>query len=211
LVAAPRRRLTHREVVRAFGEKCRHDELAERPAAADQDPPSLRAVRELGQRDAVQCHGQRFGQRGNAQVQPFRYGVQRRGCREVVLGERAAEVRAGVARRVVAHRVLDAQRGTTAATPLALPAPRRSADDEIADRPVGDASADRCDPSGPLVTWDRPRRHPAFEGAVQVGAADAAVLDPDERLAGARIGAVEVADGNPPRAFDHRCPHLCHR
>jgi hypothetical protein len=76
----------------------------------------------------------------------------------------------------------------------------------VADRERGDAGADGLDHAGALVAEDA-RRVPAGIGAgrgIQVGVADAAGDEPDERLARLGLGELDLLDGERlPELLEH--------
>src|SRR4051794_12191389 len=66
----------------------------------------------------------------------------------------------------------------------------------VTDREVADIRADRLDDARALVAEDRRRiaRRVGARRGVHVGVADAAGLQPDEHLAGLRLGEIDLLD-----------------
>ena len=120
--------------------------------------------------DAVQGHRERLGQRGVARREALGQAQDAGRPAQDVLGEGAVGVLAGHAVAVLALRGLALQ-----AAPAGAAARAGTADDELADRPVGDVVADGGDGAAPLVAGDDAGREaPAVAQLVDVGPADAA-------------------------------------
>ncbi len=142
--------------------------------------------------DAVHGHRERLGQCGVAGEQSVREPQHSGRTRHDVLGKGAVRVLGGHGVPVLALRRLALEAAAARTT-----AGRRTADDQLAHRPLGDVGADGRDGAAPLV----PGHHalgqaPAVAELVDVGPADPAGVDADDDLVGTGMRDRPLFDGH---------------